>query len=240
MNWDRWPSLKQSVPMRIEAHMAEPIVYYGDGLHIDGVIAYAVFRDFPERTRRRIPNIQTVKWAQDFRLPLVRVSVSEDDPLGWVWAASAVHAVWLAHTSVSVRKRPAVINHIVYSKDRKINTTQGTMKAWDLTFPAVITRRLVWWARGDIEEVRRLLTTYVHYLGKKTSLGNGKVLKWAVEADEKDRSIQWADCLCRRMPRSFRPDLPASRGPIRPPYYHPSRVTSCVEPVYHELLPDEQ
>jgi CRISPR type IV-associated protein Csf3 len=237
VNWHRWGPLPASEPMRVEAVLAEPLIYYGDGLHLDGVLSFAKWRDFPERVRRRTPPIDRSLWAIDFRLPLERVVVDEGDKLGWVWACSAVHALWLAHTQVAVRKRPAIGEMTRRTVARGHHTGAGPGKAHDLRFPASIARILVWYARGDVGEVRRLLETHIRYVGKKTAHGNGRVLRWTVTPTDEDRSVMWEGELLRRMPRAFRPDMPAARGAIRAPYHHASRIAPCVDPVYSELRP---
>lgn len=34
----------ERVPIRVVAHLADPIVYMGDGMHLDGILAAAAFR----------------------------------------------------------------------------------------------------------------------------------------------------------------------------------------------------
>ena len=54
-------------PMRIVARMDEPIGYLGDLIHLDGQIAYGVYHDLDEGTRRTIEPIDKTEFPVDFR-----------------------------------------------------------------------------------------------------------------------------------------------------------------------------
>jgi hypothetical protein len=221
--------------------MSEPVVYSGDLLHLDGVIAFAAYRDLDDRTRRRIPPISS-PWAVDLRLPLSRwfCPAPEEgscDPRLlkegriWGWAASAEASAWAGRGVAEVRKRPPLDQMRRYASDRRVETGAGPLKAYDLVVPTVFAREVLWYAHGVRSEVERLLVRHAPAIGKKRGIGYGTVLRWRVEACGEDLSVVRADGTpARRMPASSGLVARAVRATIRPPYHHGSRVCDAVEP----------
>lgn len=91
---------------------------------------------------------------------------------------------------------------------------------------------LVWYAVGDQAEIKRLLETYYHSVGKKESQGHGQLIPypdgslWKVEAVEYDYSERDADGRATR-------GLPSEHGvryPVRPPYYVRANVAELELP----------
>lgn len=241
------------VPLRVTARMDEPIGYLGDMLHLDGPIAYAVYHDLDERTRLTIPPIETTDWPIDLTLPLSTWWVDPDPgthdhidprllkrqrtgrdgpaPQLWGWCASAVdESTWAVRSKLEIRKKPALKEMTRYTDAKSANLSSGHMKAYDLAMPTVFAHEIVWYAHGDADKVRSLLTRFVPALGKKRSVGNGTVREWIVEQVEHDWSIIGdGGQLARRMPFGAAPGS-ARYGAIRPPYYHATRVVMAVEP----------
>lgn len=245
-------------PMRVVARMGEPIAYLGDLLHLDGLLAYGAYHDLDERTRRTIPPIDATDWPVDVAQPLSVWSVpadpalderllksrngikrsvrgSEGIPAGterrlWGWCASAAdESAWLARGKVEIRKKPDLTKMRRYTDAKSHNLGSGHMKAYDLAFPTVTALEVVWYAHGDPERVRHLLSKYVPAIGKKRNLGNGTVTEWVVEETSEDRSVLHEGRPTRRLPRGACEGAPGT-GAIRPPYYHSSRFVESVEP----------
>lgn len=70
---------KNHVPFRVTAKMTEPVVYLGDLLHLDGILAAAAFRDLDERTRGTIEPVDAAEWPIDLGIPLSVWSVEAPD-----------------------------------------------------------------------------------------------------------------------------------------------------------------
>lgn len=229
--------------------MLEPIVYSGDGLHLDGILAAAAFRALDERTRRRMPPL-TSDFPVDVKLPLARWVVDVGDEWGgnqrllhkhkgggqkrqttllWGWCASAVQATWLQHGQIEMRKKPDLDAIRRYTSATSANISSGALKAYDLAFPTSFARELTWYALGDRNAVSALLRNIVA-IGGKRGTGSGTVERWSVEVIDGDRSIINDGRLMRRMP--VQSGLPGQRGrmAIRPPYHHHSRIVDSVDP----------
>lgn len=230
---------KRWMPLVVTAELSEPVIYYGDGMHLDGLLAYSAFRVYARHNGLDgIPHI-TEPWVVDFDLPLCRWTAPAPeetdsrlltaDGQAWGWCASAVQLPDDApRRSVALRKMPATDEMARYTDSPSVTLGAGALKAADLVFPAVLTRQLVWYAAGDKNKVRRLLKHITH-VGKKTAHGYGRVQRWSVRQADDDWSTDRAGVLMRRMPATVRPQAHHHRMAVRPPYHHPSRVMLTVE-----------
>jgi hypothetical protein len=224
-------------PLRVVAELSEPVVYYGDGMHLDGILSAGAYRALPRGEREMLPLISD-PWAVDFALPLERwdVDVTEapewvspdlvsDDRI-WGWCASAAHADWLSDGMHWVRKRIGVSTHARWSDAKMLNVGIGVTKAMNKPLPMLVARELVWWCRGDRAEVGRLLS-HVTSIGKLVNHGMGRVREWRVEKAGEDRSD------VRVMPHVGSSHVAS----IRPPYHHRSRWVPALVPDYRSLRP---
>jgi len=194
-------------PMRIECRVDTPIVYSGDGLHLDGLLAYAVFYSLPleEQQARHMP------WENgpELELPLLPCEIEGER----IWCASAVYAEWIARTQVEVRRMTASDAMLRWSEDAVVNIGSGQFKGMDLRHEArwPAGASLTWYAIGDIERVRELLQG-ITALGRVRNHGHGRINDdgWTVTEDDNAREL-WK-----------RRNMPAKNGspaPIRPPYW---------------------
>lgn len=225
-------------PLRITAQLSEPVVYMGDGMHLDGILAFGALMEMHPDDRAALPLPSATDWPIDFDLPLERWSVVQggayDPRLAtagkvWGWRASAATGDVVAQAIAEVRKRPPIAEMARYTSDKGVLVAGGSHKAWDLRFPTIIVPRLVWYVDGDQEGVERLLR-HIPALGRKVNHGHGTVSEWRVEPWHESWSVERDGMLMRRMPHAWRPELPAGRGGIRPPYHHRSRACPSVGP----------
>jgi hypothetical protein len=241
-------------PLRITAIMQEPVVYYGDGLHLDGPLAYGVFQSLTPPERDVLPPIAS-EWASDFELPLdrwycrVTAPASTDDRLFatppkregnlkmgevWGWKCSAAHADWVGSSNLDVTRPPPLRAIGRYSSAKRLEISSGRFKASLVPYPQRLSERLCWFAVGDPQWISRLLACVLS-IGKFSSKGSGRVRKWLVEEWPHDWSIQQEGVLTRRMPVGYGLEGNSVFGAIRAPYHHASRRTLCVEPDYEAL-----
>ena len=108
----------------------------------------------------------------------------------WCYAASLAelyghHGTELVHWNKRLDEAAALAlverGSLELGKRRKIPTNSGEFKAYHKPLWVEVVDRLVWYAVGDADEVRRLLTTHVRGLGKKRNSGHGAVAEWTVE-----------------------------------------------------------
>jgi CRISPR type IV-associated protein Csf3 len=230
-------------PLRVTARMAEPVVWMGDGIHLDGIL-HAAASDLRRRlpAGHKFPLICNDDWWQDFRLPLAKwsmqahpeprdhVHLRDSDGNVWGWCTSAAIADWAKDSQLEIRKKPAMNEMVRMSEDGSVNIGAGPMKAYNLTYPTRFAERIHWYVLGQEKGLRYLLDTITH-IGKKHNLGLGRVISWDVCGVDNDWSIMGPDnALMRRMPSSFDTTKYAEFGAIRAPYWHRSRYVYSIAP----------
>lgn len=230
-------------PLIITARMAEPVAYYGDGLHFDGILSWGAYLAMPRAERDALPPMG--EWALDMDLPLDRwqwaYEADCDDRLRapngdvWGWMCSAVHADWQVESMHAIRKKPAVGEMAEWSNSKSVVIGSGPLKAKDITVPTRFAHELVWYALGDWGGVNELLQP-IHSIGKVHNIGLGVVAEWTVETVSADEA-GWCESIMarRRMPLSYTTEGHLVQGGIRAPYHHRSRQIACREPDYQEL-----
>lgn len=117
------------------------------------------------------------------------------------------------------------------SKAKRVNTTAGLDKAYNMPIHLRSLDDCTWYAVGDIAEIDRLLNSYVHAIGKKAAYGNGALQEfpdgrhWQVEVWPHDWSERdAAGNLTRGMPATSLDH--ASIYGVRPPYF--VRANQCL------------
>jgi CRISPR type IV-associated protein Csf3 len=231
-------------PLHIVARLAEPVVYFGDGMTFDGILAAAMMRDLPYEVTSKWPTAtRDEPWLVDLHLPLGRwrcfyehecePRLRDAEGLVWGWRASSVFARWDVVGRAEVRKPAPMDAHSRWGTGYEVNASAGRFKAHDIKLPSRFAKELHWFAFGRQTPIQRLLTRHVSAVGRKVGHGHGRVLEWRVEPWHEDWSVQVGERLSRPMPHGFcRPsagDAVARRG-IRAPYWHPSRQVVCVVP----------
>lgn len=207
--------------MTVTARMREPVIFYEDGMHLDGPLAYAAFREYQRAGGLPLPPIAG-EWAEDFGLPLGRWTrplpagaqvdrrLLDAEGQVWGWMCSHVDAEWLGRGKMEYRKRPDTQAMARLTKAKSHNLGAGPFKAFDVAYPSLFARELRWVCVGDVDVVRRLLKLVTH-VGKKSTSGMGAVAEWIVEPCEQV-------FIERRMPAEG-----GMLGAIRAPYHHVSR-----------------
>lgn len=143
------------------------------------------------------------------------------------------------HDHVAKRFPTEFARFLNREKLTKINTTGGKYKSFRLPLHCRLVDRVVWFAEGNRKPLLKLLSK-VFALGKKRSIGYGRVMKW--EAEPVDCDFSWfaerdgKQVLMRPLPVCD--ELPANLtgyrgdfGSVQSPYWHPERYCERVVPV---------
>lgn len=124
---------------------------------------------------------------------------------------------------------------------RVLPVGNGTYKSYRLPLKVQCVSRVVWFCRGHRRPIKSLLRS-VKSLGRKRSIGYGRVAKWDLEMIEGDYS--WfapatndSESVVLMRPLPWSDQLPANLighrrgfGACAPPYWHPSRFAEIVVP----------
>jgi hypothetical protein len=196
------PSYGRSLfrPLQVAARMAGALINYGEGLHLDSILAYAAFMRLPREWRESLPPLSLNPWPPDIEIPLARWAVPcmepemlpdsrllDGDGCVWGWRATTALTPWQLHGKAEWRRKPPIGEYMRYTDERRLETGAGPLKAYNVSAPAVFAHTIVWECVGDPDAVSDLLRD-IYCLGKKWNRGQGAVLRrddgspwWEVE-----------------------------------------------------------
>lgn len=155
------------------------------------------------------------------------------------WLASFANYTVEQAGSKLMTKRPVIpeAQQLASRSTKRMDTGAGPNKGflWRLPTLRLCDDTITWWCIGDQVEIRSLLDL-IHYLGKKRSVGLGKVDSWDVQTCE-----AWGNdfpvALAGRPLRSLPADYPGLDNPelgysvLDPPYWMPEKEELCAVPV---------
>lgn len=216
-------------PMKVICLLLDGRVNSSDGIFsLDSILAYAwMMENHPDV----LGNTNPMK--TDLIKPELPLEWREDH-----WAASSGFYIQYKEGIEHWNRRPNDTDAATYcdfrGKRGKINTKAGEMKAYRMPQVIRFISNIEFYAVGDIEEVRRSLSTYITNIGKKGSQGYGAVLSWAVMEHEEDWSEIGPYGIMRPVP--FTGTLPKNEVyqirmfGIRPPYWLKENQEICMIP----------
>lgn len=211
-------------PLRVRAYPSGQIITYGDGLPLDGPLAWAFFDALPDAERDALPPLNGPD-AIDFDLPLAKWVGGG----AWGWRCSWACADIRAEGRAEIRKRTISDEAAAWSDARRMDTSAGRFKPADLAYPSIVAPVITWYCVGDLGQIRALLSR-IHAVGKATNKGYGRIMRWEVEPHAADLSLACDGELMRALPPEVARPLVAQpelyferKHGIRPPYHHASR-----------------
>ena len=207
-------TIGRGTPITITAHLTSPIVGM-ERVMLDGPVAWA-WAMRAKKEGRPLPRI-TAEYAPDFPLPFARW----DAQGAWGWCVSEGAEEVVSWTMIQVRRKPNTYAMSRFAKDKKHHAGIGPFKARDVTLPGRLVETIKWEALvTDEDELMMLLSSLTNISGRWHN-GFGQVSHWDVERNPGARD-GWMN----------RP-LPSPTGtreiPIRPPYWHSSRMALCAD-----------
>lgn len=216
-------------PLRIEAILSGGICLPNGPIALDALLMAAV------GLRDGLPPPASAHACLDLPIPIAK---SECERL---YLASLGHFEVEARESEYTNRRfpLAEAQELGGAKLRRIQINAGPSKSYRIPRERLhLTEdRMTWWAVGDADGVRDLLTEWVYYLGKRRGVGLGKVREWRVSECE-----PWGDGFpVARDGAPTRPlpidwpgvDWGASErayAAIKPPYWAHHRREECLVP----------
>lgn len=168
--------------IRLRLKRGAALVSY-DPVQLDNLLAFAVVQEATQGVGVGNPPEGYAGW--NIRLPLGNVWRSEEGlPL---WASTVFWPVPSEGTTAAGdvlywhKRMPKGIWSAGNKGRLSLNGSSGRWMERRTPVPVVLCD--TWEARciGDVEEVRRLLTTYIAFVGKKRAVGLGEVEAWEVE-----------------------------------------------------------
>lgn len=242
-------------PLRVWCRTETAVGTYGDGLALDGILAFGAYqawlegqRELPEDDRTELPPLNHTDWPIDFDLPVATwaMPLVTGEPVDerlltadgqvWGWCCSHVSASWLGRERIKVRSKPPVTEAMRYSDAHRVNTSSGRFKGIDLAYEGRYAERLVWYALGDPDAVADLLRR-VPGVGKRVATGHGVIERtlrgvpdWHIDIIEEDYSVRGPDGeWMRAVP--YTGDGVGRIHSVRAPNHHRSRHILCHAPL---------
>lgn len=214
-------------PLRVEMEVIPPIFITSPWLHLDSIVAYLCTRDALGELFWSMPTETTIDTSV-LDLPFKK---TED----------------VYHTSVGQYDQAKLFKNTIYKRftdkesfhltkkqqNGRVKTNQGFFKDFMIDIPMILSNSIVFYCNGDKKELKRLLSNLVA-VGKKTSIGGGRVQNISIESTEEDYSFFKDGEIMRPIPSSMRipviPGLVFERQPYKPPYWSKSNVRMCAVP----------
>lgn len=209
-------------PLVIRAHLSGALVLHHP-IALDSLLmsAYA--------TRENLPPLDVREGgAVEIPIPLER------SKCGRIYLSSEGQSVSEEHERRFLNRRFPIAEAQAMgdAKFRRVNPSAGSTKGYRIpvSMAHVESDVMVWYAMGDADPIRELLTV-IGYLGKKRSVGLGRVVRWEVEAVEPWDGFPVLND--GRPLRSLPLDWPGlrehriERRVLSPPYYERWREQEC-------------
>lgn len=228
-------------PLRVTCLLAQPVIYHGDGMNLDGILSAGAWAAMSRADRAAHPSIQS-EWVEDMPLPVARWTCPTQpgideralaDGLLWGWCTSDVQAKWVHRDRHALRKKSDTTAMQRWTGEPACDIGAGAHKGKDAAYETLWPEGglLTWYCYGDQAEVLRLLR-HVPYIGRLGAHGLGKIEAeldgtpcWRVDATEDDlwhlRSLPVGHPLAKGAPR---------RIAFRSPRHHRTRLANCLTP----------
>lgn len=120
----------------------------------------------------------------------------------------------------------------VLLRSGRIRKGSGKFRDFMMKVPYSTTKTVTFCMNGDLDEIRRVLSTVSH-LGKKAAIGGGEVVGLEVSAIDEDRSLVADGKAAREIPirmlKSYDPSYMMRRA-YKFPYWDLGNVTECIVP----------
>lgn len=226
-----------ALPLRIDWSIATPWCPPALGLHLDGLIGYAVVQE-AERDGRQFASHDEL--LAD--LPFAKHEAGND----WCWKASLLQPVTVrgservymtAKTASQPMAEAMVDGKITGRKIKSIDTARGQFKNDAFWYTIEHIDQIQAWCIGDPERITELLSLITH-IGKRSRLDHGRVAL-REQSDDDEGGLAFSVVEDPRAEelwqRRYMPDPVADYVPVhgrmRPPYWQGEGARVCWRPL---------
>ena len=215
-------------PLQIVMDVIPPIYIASPWLHLDSILSYLCLRDALGDLFYCMPTEETIDVSL-LNLPLKRTSDVYHSSVG-IYANN----VKLYRDTIYKRFTDKETHKLTHRQQKgRIKTNQGHFKDFMINMPMLITNHITFYANADKNEIKRLLHHLTH-IGKKTSIGSGKISKITITETDEDYSFFKNENIMRAIPSSFKlpilPGMTFQKATYKPPYWDSTKATMCIVP----------
>ena len=215
-------------PLQIVMDVIPPIYIASPWLHLDSILSYLCLRDALGDLFYCMPTEETIDVSL-LNLPLKRTSDVYHSSVG-IYADN----VKLYRDTIYKRFTDKETHKLTHRQQKgRIKTNQGHFKDFMINLPIIITDTITFYCNGDKKELERLLS-HLTSIGKKTSIGGGRIRNITITETNEDYSFFKDNCIMRPIPATM--DVPVFEGmifqqqPYKPPYWDKNNVCMCIVP----------
>ena len=215
-------------PLQIVMDVIPPIYIANTWLHLDSILSYLCLRDALGDLFYCMPTEETIDVSL-LNLPLKRTSDVYHSSVG-IYANN----VKLYRDTIYKRFTDKETHKLTHRQQKgRIKTNQGHFKDFMINLPIIITDTITFYCNGDKKELERLLS-HLTSIGKKTSIGSGRIRNITITETNEDYSFFKDNCIMRPIPATM--DVPVFEGmifqqqPYKPPYWDKNNVCMCIVP----------
>ena len=215
-------------PLQIVMDVIPPIYIASPWLHLDSILSYLCLRDALGDLFYCMPTEETIDVSL-LNLPLKRTSDVYHSSVG-IYANN----VKLYRDTIYKRFTDKETHKLTHRQQKgRIKTNQGHFKDFMINLPIIITDTITFYCNGDKKELERLLS-HLTSIGKKTSIGSGRIRNITITETNEDYSFFKDNCIMRPIPATM--DVPVFEGmifqqqPYKPPYWDKNNVCMCIVP----------
>ncbi len=216
-------------PLQISFKVRPPVFIAHPWLYFDSLIQYLCLRDALGEHFYILPT--------DIELPL-------DDLMIPIKKTGDVY-----HASISQFDKAPLYQSTIYKRfndknidklkpkqrQGRIHTDSGYFKDFMINLPFITPNRISFYTCADPKEIKRLLP-HLNHLGKKGSIGGGKILKYKIKKTEADYSFYKDGQIMRPIPQELTKKIPLIEGTqfmnssYKPPYWDKRNIKMCLVP----------
>lgn len=214
-------------PLRIVAEVPGQIALPNGAIALDSLLTWAA------ATRDELPPPFAAEDCSELGIPIAK------DEHGFFLCSDAIYELSDYDVRYINRRAPIDQYQMLGPATGRVGITAGVDKGYRIPLEVghLVHGTIEWLALGDADEIRDLLGL-VHYLGKKRSVGLGKVSRWEVESSPTWRGfpvMTRAGKPLRALPLDYPGLVEPSRGyaTLGLPRWDRSKETLCAIPERH-------
>lgn len=217
-------------PLKVVFYLTQPIYTTSAWINLDSIIYMLCFREALGEDFYNLPTTKIIRY-DDLETPILKtddifhtsVGKFEDKTL------LKIDKIYKRFTDKETR--------VLTSKKNKgkIKVNQGYYKDFLINLPAVYTKSITFYTNADKLELERLLS-HLKNIGKKTSIGGGKIKKIEIKETDADYSFYKDGEVMRCIPTKYAKKIPLKPGTsfsiqsYKPPYWDNTYKTMCLTP----------
>ena len=216
------------VPLEINIKVKPPIYLNNPFIHFDGLISYLCFREAVNELFYNLPT-ESIIDISNLQLPIKQTNDVYHASVGIYGDNLRLYRDRLYKRFTD--KETYKLTH--RQQKGRIKTNQGHFKDFMINLPIIITDTITFYCNGDKKELERLLS-HLTSIGKKTSIGGGRIRNITITETNEDYSFFKDNCIMKPIPATM--DVPVFEGmifqqqPYKPPYWDKNNVCMCIVP----------